>query len=76
MNEMIAKEKDINDELFSSYFKYQNPSLLAKDLITARYDKNETLVNKINDGLTDLRKAIVRKKIPENENPNKIVNII
>ena len=35
MNEMIAKEKDINHELFWSYFKYQNPSLLAKDLITA-----------------------------------------
>ena len=35
MNEMIAKEKYITDELFWSYFKYQNPSLLAKDLITA-----------------------------------------
>ena len=35
MNEIIAKEKDINNELFWSYFKYRNPSLLAKDLITA-----------------------------------------
>ena len=41
MNEMIAKEKDINDELFLSYFKYQNPSLLAKDLITAIIDSRK-----------------------------------
>ena len=41
MNEMIAKEKDINDELFWSYFKYQNPSLLAKDLITAIIDSRK-----------------------------------
>ena len=34
MNEIVAKEKDINDELFWSYFKYRNPSLLVKDLIT------------------------------------------
>ena len=35
MNEIVAKEKDINGELFWSYFKYRNPLLLAKDLITA-----------------------------------------
>ena len=38
---MIAKEKDINHELFWSYFKYQNPSLLAKDLITAIIDSRK-----------------------------------
>ena len=30
-----ADEKDINNETFSNYFKYQNPSILAKDLIRA-----------------------------------------
>ena len=30
----------------------------------------------INDGLIDLRNAINRKEIPENENSNKIVNIV
>ena len=33
------------------------------------------MVNNINDGLIDLRNAIIRKEIPKNENPNKIVNI-
>ena len=31
LNEMINYEKDINDEIFSKYFKYQNPSVLGKD---------------------------------------------
>ena len=32
MNAIIADEKDITDEMFWSYFKYQNPLFLAKDL--------------------------------------------
>ena len=31
-NEIIADEKDINYEIFWNFFKYQNPSFLAKDL--------------------------------------------
>ena len=48
---------------------------LAKDLISTKQAKNEKLVNNINDGLIDLRKAIIGKEIPKNENPNKIVNV-
>ena len=33
MNEIIAKQEEINGELIWSYFKYRNLSLLAKDLI-------------------------------------------
>ena len=73
MNEIIADEKDINDQIFQNYFKYQNPSFLAKDLIRA---KNEKLVNIVNDELIDIRNAIIRKDIPENENPNKIIDIV
>ena len=40
MNEIIANEKDINDEIFWNYLKYQSPSLLAKDLIRATQAKN------------------------------------
>ena len=36
MNEIIADEKDINDEKLWNYVKYQNPFLLAKDLIRAK----------------------------------------
>ena len=56
-------------------FSYHNPLFLAKDLITAKQHNNSKLVNNINDWLIDLRNAIVRNKIPKNENPNKIVNI-
>ena len=57
MNEIIANKKDINDEMFSNYLKYENPSSLAKDLIRVTQTKSEQLVNNVNDGLTDLRKA-------------------
>ena len=53
MNEIIANEKDINNETFSNCFKYQNPSFLVKDLIIAKKNKNEKLVNNINNGLID-----------------------
>ena len=81
MNQIVDNEKDINDEMindetFLSYFKYQNPSFLAKDLIRATQDKNQQLVNNLNDRLIDLRNAIARKEILENENPNKIVDIV
>ena len=70
INEIIANEKDINDEIFWNSFKYQNPSLLTKDLIRAAQAKNEQLLHNVNNGLIDLRNAIIRKDIPENENPN------
>ena len=34
------------------------------------------MVNKINNGLIDLRKGINRKEIPEKENPKKVVDIV
>ena len=38
--------------------------------------KNDQIINNINDRLIDLRNAINRKEIPENENPKKIENIV
>ena len=49
--------------MFWNYVKYENPSSLAKDLIRVTQAKNEQFVNNVNDGLTDLRKAIIRKEI-------------
>ena len=65
MNKIIADEKGINNDIFLDYFKYQNPSLLVKYLISAKQNKNEKLVNNINNGLIDLRNDINRKEIPE-----------
>ena len=76
MNKIIADQKDINNEIFWNYFGCQNPSFLAKDLIRAKQAKNEQLVNNINAELIDLRNPIIKKEIPKNENPNKIVYII
>ena len=59
---MISDEKDIIDEIFSNYFKDQNPSFLAKDLIRVKQAKNEPLVNNFNDELIDLRNAINKKR--------------
>ena len=53
MNEIIANKKDINNEILLNYFKYQNPLLLAKEVISAKQDKKDKLVNNINDGLSD-----------------------
>ena len=62
--------------MFSNYLKYQNPSFLGKDLISAKQIKNEKLVNNINNGLIDLRNDINRKEILENENPTKYADIV
>ena len=61
MSEIIAGKKDINNKIFLNYFRYQNPLFLVRDLISAEQDKNEKLVNNINDGLTDLRNSVNRK---------------
>ena len=63
MNEIIADEKDMNNEifLFLSYFKYQNPSFSVKNAINAKQNKNEKTVNNVNNGLIDLRNDIKRK---------------
>ena len=76
MNEVTADEKDINDETFWSYLKCQNPLYLAKDLIRAKHAKNERLLNNINNELIDINNAIIKKEISENENSNKIVDIV
>ena len=48
----------MNDEISWNYFEQQNSLFLEKDVIRATQAKNEQLVNNVNDGLIDLRKAI------------------
>ena len=62
MNEIIADENDMNDEILWNYFKFQNPSFFAKDQIRAKQFKNEQLVNNINKELIDLRNVIIKNK--------------
>ena len=65
MNEIIAHEKDINNEVFLDYLTYQNPLVSVKDLINAKQNQNEKLLNNINNGLVYFRNKINRKKITE-----------
>ena len=69
-------EKDRNNEIFCNYFICQNLSFLAKGLIRATQAKNEFLVKNDNDELIGLRNAIIRNEILENENPNKVFDIV
>ena len=71
MNEITNNEKYINDKIIWNYFKYQNTSFLAKDLIRATEAQNWKIVSYDNDRLVNLRNAINKKQILENENPKK-----
>ena len=55
---------------------YRNPSFPAKNLYKANQAKNKQTINQVNDGLIDLRNALSKKKNPENENPDKVVDIV
>ena len=79
IKQIIDEERDINDDLFSKYFKFQRPSdmhmLLKK---TNDTEKNNKLVNLINSGLKNLKEEI--KKMSEveieSEDPELIVKIV
>ena len=72
--QMMKKNVDI--EIFNGNFKCQNPTYLLNDLYEADKAKNEKIVNHVNDALIDLRNAVNRKQIPENENACKVIGII
>ena len=56
-------KKNIDNQIFQ-YFHYQAPSFLTK------------IVKHLNKSLVDLRNSINSEEIPENENPNKIIDIV
>ena len=45
---------------------------MLKDL----YNAENKIVNHVNVALIDLRNAVNRKKIPKNENPDKVIDIV
>ena len=63
-------------EIFNEYFKYQNPTFLLKDSINTNRTKNDKKVNHVNNALIGLKNALNRKEIPENENPNKVIEVV
>ena len=53
-----------------------NPSLLEKDLLKSNQVKNKKIVNQSIHLINKLRNAVIRKEPPENENANKIIDIV
>ena len=76
LKNIIRYEININTETFIEYFKYQNLSFVAKDLYSVSKNINKQIVNQVNDYLIDFRNAVNNRKTPENENPNKVIDII
>ena len=55
---------------------YQDLSFLEKDLLKVIQAKNEHMINPVNDSLIGLRNAVNKKEIPENEDLDKVINIL
>ena len=62
--------------MFTKYFGYQGPSFLAKHLLKDNQVKNNQIVNQAIYLIKKLRNRAIRKEVPENENPNKIISIV
>ena len=63
-------------ERFNEYFKCHDPSFLVKDSHNANETRNVKIVNYAHNALIDIRNTINKKETPENENPDKAVNIV
>ena len=48
---------------------------LAAYLFKANQVKNNRIINQANHLINELRSSIIKKGIPKNENPNKIIGI-
>ena len=76
INEIKNDEKNINELIFKEYFFLSNSIILAKELHNSNRNINDKIVKHVNDALVALKKDINIKQIPENENANRIVNIV
>ena len=61
---------------YSKNIFYGIPSFSAKELYNSKQTLNDEALKYINDSLVELKKDINRKIVPENENPEKIVNVV
>ena len=72
---IVKDETNINTEIFIGYFGYKNPSFLLRYLYNSKGSINEKIVNSVN-ALIDLRNAVQKKEIPNNENLEKVIDIV
>ena len=76
VNEIRNDEKNMNGERFRGYFRYQNLTFLAKELLTVNQVKSNQILNQAIYSINELRNAVIRKEIPENESVNKIISVV
>lgn len=69
-------KKNESNEIFKEYFTYENPSILAQDLHNANHTKNGQTINQVNDRLIGLKNDVYKQALPENENSDKIMDIV
>ena len=67
--------KNMKNETFINYFGYLSPSILAKYLYKINQDENDKIASLVNNSFIYLKSDVNKKKIPENENPEKIISI-
>ena len=72
----MMKKLNMSKCLKNIFFFYQTPLFLAKESYNSNQNINDETEKHISDTLIELKKDINRKKVPENENPNKIVDIV
>ena len=78
-NEIANEEQNINKELFKKYFNFQMPTSMLKTLYNLNdKNKNNQLVYKIKDELTDFKEENenISKEEKEIENIDRIIDIV
>ena len=76
IGKMKSSGKSINNEIFNEYFGYESPTFVAEDLFKASQTKNNHIVNRATDSLDGLKNSIIKIEIPENQNPDKIIDFL
>ena len=76
LSEFKNEDKNINEQRFRVYLRYQDPSFLVKDLSKDNQIKSDTSVKYLNESLVNSRNTGNSKQVPENENSKKVISII
>ena len=77
--DFVNKIKADEEKQIAKYFKnilISKYIIISKNLFEANQVKNIQLLNQAIYSINELRNTVIKKEIPENENPNKIIDIV
>ena len=57
-------------------FSISGSIIFNKGLYKVNQYENEEIADQINDSLIEFRNSVIKRKTPETENPNKVINIL